>query len=95
MVEVVDTTTLQLTRVVPVGGRYGPFGVEVDEAARLAYVSGGDDGALAVIDLVTFEVVELIAARAEPWYGLTAVDPVAGTLYVVTFDGSVTVMPGR
>jgi hypothetical protein len=71
------------------------FGVEVDEPVGRAYISGGGDGAVAVIDLDSLDVVELIAARAEPSYGLASVDPATDTLYLAAFDGTVTVMPRR
>ncbi len=97
-VAVVDAATSTVKRQIEVGGR-GPFMMEVDPKAHVAYVVGGprpvgSSRALVVMDMTTFDVRETLRAAQPLVDGPMATDEAAGVVYI-GLDGEITVIARR
>ena len=78
-------------------GGHGPFGVEIDRAAGLAYVTGTRGGNMAVLDTTSLEVVERItfAGPARDVIQNPVVHEQADSIYIISGPDKVGVIARR
>jgi DNA-binding beta-propeller fold protein YncE len=93
-VAVIDPGTATIVRRVTLDPavRY-PHGITVDAGARLAFIAGEESGTLGVLDLQTFQLVQVLPVGADP--DVLAFDPVLARLYVASESGVLAVFDER
>ena len=81
----IDAVSEQVVARYDVPGVDGPHGFTLDEARRLAFVTGEGNAALAVVDLRTMRVVQRLKVGDDP--DVLAWDPAWRRLYVASESG--------
>jgi DNA-binding beta-propeller fold protein YncE len=91
-VTVLEASSRQPIGTIEVGGR-GPFSIEVDPLAARAYVTGGPDGTMAVLDTRNLVVVEeVIVPGAYSVFTNPVVDVDTASIYLIVSRRGVGVM---
>jgi len=88
--DVIDPTTLAITRRVPLPGCDHDHGLTLDPAERLAFVACDGNAALLTIDLNSWQVLDTQRVGDDP--DVLAYDATAGRLYVAAESGWVTIL---
>jgi DNA-binding beta-propeller fold protein YncE len=70
-----------------------PHGVYIDASHRLAFIAGQESAMLAVLDLQTLQVRQVLPIGSDP--DVLAFDPALGRLYVAAESGVVAVFEKR
>src|SRR6202140_102123 len=86
-VVVIDPSTLRIIGRYPMTGVESPHGIALDQSGRLAFVGGGENNMLAVVDLNTMKVLATHPVGEDP--DVLAFDPGLKRLYVSAESGSV------
>ena len=87
---VVDTTTLAVTRRVPLPGCDHDHGLNLDAAHRLGFVACDGNATLLTVDLDTWRILDTERVGTDP--DVLAYDPGPGRLYVAAETGWVTIL---
>jgi DNA-binding beta-propeller fold protein YncE len=85
----IDPASAKIVRRFPLPGIKNPHGISVDTANQLAFIAGEENHSLAVLDLNSMKILNILQTGEDP--DVLAFDPGLKRLYVSAESGSVSI----